>query len=257
MDVNSGIGSRLKRVARRVKYFGFRWQCPLCGSKVRTLHPGGHEFPVLAQKRVIGAGVRPHCRCPVCKATDRERLLYLLLSQRTELFSLPAQVLHVAPERELGALIRTKTNLDYLSADLRSKNVMANFDITNIPLENGSFDVLICNHVLEHIVDDAKALDELYRVLRTGGWGILQVPIMLAEQKTDEDPTVVGSEERKIRFGQSDHVRIYAIDYVERLKLAGFTVQVFEWWLESAEHFGGSLNRYGLIENEPIFLVKK
>ena len=105
-------------------------------------------------------------------------------------------------------------NIDYLSADLNSPSAMVKMDITNIKYEDNSFDVIICNHVLEHIPDDRKAMSELYRVLKPGGWAILQVPISLLLNKTYEDPTVTTPEEREKVFGQSDHVRIYAKDYV-------------------------------------------
>jgi ubiquinone/menaquinone biosynthesis C-methylase UbiE len=133
---------------------------------------------------------------------------------------------------------------------------MVRMDITDIQYPDNYFDAIICNHVLEHVIDDYKAMTELHRVLKPGGWAVLQVPISLSLGKTYENPSVTTAREREEAFGQDDHVRIYAKDYVSRLERAGFTVNVFDW-NGQAEKFGGRSNKYGLNEEEEIYSVVK
>jgi predicted SAM-dependent methyltransferase len=118
------------------------------------------------------------------------------------------------------------SNLDYVSADINSPLAMVKMDITNIPCEDNSFDTILCSHVLEHVMDDQKAMRELFRVLKPEGWAILQVPIDCERDKTFEDPNIVSPEDREKFFGLSDHVRVYGLDYKDRLEKAGFKVKV-------------------------------
>jgi predicted SAM-dependent methyltransferase len=165
-------------------------------------------------------------------------------------------VLHVAPERPLQRLVSTVANIDYYSADIASQDVMVRVDITKIPFPDASFDVIICNHVLEHIIDDPKAMRELRRVLKTGGWAILQVPVSLKLQATYEDASITTISGRETAFGQGDHVRIYAMDdYVDRLTRAGFAVEVFNW-VEQSDEFGGVENRFGLNAQESVYIAR-
>jgi SAM-dependent methyltransferase len=152
-------------------------------------------------------------------------LLWLYLQQRTNLFSTPLKVLHFAPEFALQRRFRQCSNLDYISADLSEPEAMQKMDITAIPSANQTFDVILCSHVLEHIPDDRQAMRELHRVLKPGGWAILLVPIDMRREQTFEDPTVTDPQERLRLFEQTDHVRIYGRDYVQRLEQAGFMVR--------------------------------
>ena len=247
---------RIENEAARVRYYGWRYQCPLCGGHVRKFLPSGLKIPVLAEKKVVGGGYRLNARCPICASSDRERLVYLYLSRKTDIFHAKARLLHVAPEYALTRMLKRYSNIDYVTADLNAKNVMVTMDITHIDEPDGSFDAVLCNHVLEHIVDDGAAMRELHRILRPGGWGILQVPLSLSLGQTYEDDSVTTASERERAFGQSDHVRIYAMDYVDRLEEAGFQVTLFQWW-DHAEEFGGPKNRFGLIGNERIVTVRK
>ncbi len=133
---------------------------------------------------------------------------------------------------------------------------MVRMDITDIQFPENSFDAIICNHVLEHVIDDYKAMTELHRVLKPGGWAILQVPISLSLDKTYEDFSITTARGREEAFGQDDHVRIYAKDYASRLEQAGFKVNVFNWDAVAGS-FGGSSNKYGLNEDEQIYSVVK
>lgn len=246
---------KFKYRLNKVRFFGFRFKCPICNSSLRKLSPYGENFPVLTEKNVIGGGYRLDAQCPICHSTDRERLLYLYLLKRTDFFIEKLKVLHVAPENGLSSIIRRYPSIDYLTTDISMNKVMKRMDITEIDYPSDTFDVIICNHVLEHILDDVKAMRELYRVLKPGGWGILQVPISLSLDKTYEDFSVTDPTERGIKFGQSDHVRIYAMDYIERLKASGFEVDSFNW--QEAPEFSCYKNKYGLLRSETVFVVKK
>jgi SAM-dependent methyltransferase len=247
---------RLRATYERVSYFGFRYKCPLCNSRLKTFLPFGFTFPVLKAKKVVGGGYRQNALCPICGSLDRERLLYLYLLHKTDIFEKPKKLLHVAPEARLTARLRAKADIDYLTADISSKDVMVEMDITDIRFPDESFDAIICNHVLEHIIDDGKAMSELYRILKPGGWAILQVPLSLTLKNTYEDFSITTSTAREEAFGQADHVRVYAADYQDRLAQAGFRVSVFKWVTE-AENFGGRRNVFGLNEEECVYSVSK
>src|SRR4030042_3857710 len=227
-------------------YFGLRFQSPFCQARLRKFLPGGFNFPVLMEKEVVGGGPRPHDLCPRCNASDRERLVYLYLLNKTNIFDDKVRLLHVAPEENLRKVLSDKENIDYLCADLSMAGVMVKMDISDIKYEDASFGVIICNHVREPTPDDKKAMSELYRVLTPGGWAILQVPISLTLSSTYEDPGMVTPEEREKAFGQGDHVRIYAGDYKDRLEQVGFLVEEFKW-TESSREFGGHDNKSGLL----------
>jgi SAM-dependent methyltransferase len=236
-------------------YKGSALQCPFCEKGFRKFLSAGVDSPALDRARVVGGGRRPNVVCPRCTSTDRERLIYLyLLKKKAELFSRELRVLHVAPERSLQRVLRNATNIDYISADIESPMADVKMDITAIQFPNDSFDGIICNHVLEHIQNDRLALSELYRVLRPGGWAILQVPISLALDTTVEDPNIVRPEDRERVFGQRDHVRIYGQDYISRLKVAGFDAIAATL---GGEVGGDPLERFGLSADERIYVCAK
>lgn len=235
-------------------YAGTKFECPFCGGHFRKFLPGGFDFPVLKEKNVVGGGYRSTAMCPRCRSFDRERHIYLYLKNKTEFFYKNHKVLHVAPEMNLQMVIMQHPNIDYISADLSSPLAMDKMDIKNIKYEDNSFDVIICCHVLEHIPDDWKAMSELYRVLKPGSWAILQVPTSLFLSKTYEDPMVTTPEGREKAFGQSDHVRIYAKDYKDRLEKIGFSVEIYN----SLKEFGEStMRKYGLLKGEYIYICSK
>ncbi|MBD0327083.1 MAG: methyltransferase domain-containing protein, partial [Pyrinomonadaceae bacterium] len=133
-------------------------------------------------------------------------------------------VLHIAPEPCFIERLRSRLTGRYLTADLQDEAAMVKLDITDIQFAAETFDVIYCSHVLEHVLDDRQALSELYRVLKTGGWAILNVPIV--GEKTFEDSSVVEPLERLRLFGETDHVRVYGRDYLDRLKEAGFETSI-------------------------------
>jgi predicted SAM-dependent methyltransferase len=192
--------------------------------------------------------------CPYCALHSRHRLLWLYLREKTGLWDRPLRVLHFAPEYVFWKTFRKQGNLRYVPVDLVSGLADMKLDIRDLPFRSESFDVIICSHVLEHIVDDSHAMGELYRVLKHGGWGVVLVPIDYSSETTVEDVKVVTPVERLMRFGQDDHVRIYGKDFFGRLASAGFTVETVRY----VDELGDELRkRYGLMKNEHIFLCRK
>jgi SAM-dependent methyltransferase len=168
---------------------------------------------------------RPHAKCPRCGALERHRLLWLYLSDRTNLLSSECSLLHFAPERAYAERLKARPGLRYVTADLDSPLAMDKVDITDMPYADGSFDAVLCNHVLEHVDDDRLAMREIRRVLRPGGWAILMTPIDGTRATTLEDPAITTPAERHRVFGQSDHVRLYGRDFATRAAEAGFAVR--------------------------------
>lgn len=230
----------LRKTLNRVAYSGTARHCPCCSFDCRKFLS-------------FGLVTRPDAKCPICGSLERHRLVSLYLKQKTDLFDgRPKKLLHVAPETQLSILFDGESYIDYLSADLEPRKAMTRMDITNIQYPDGTFDVILCSHVLEHIPDDRKALSEFFRVLKPGGWAILQVPI--AADVTFEDPSVTDPQEREQLFGQHDHVRNYGPDYSDRLAEAGFSVTVdgFVRELDEAE-----TRRLGLMRHEDVYFCRK
>lgn len=225
---------------RAIRYRGNAVECPICKGHFQRFLPSGI------------VPFRPQAICPRCGASERHRQLWLYLQQHTNLFTAPLDVLHFAPEYSLTKQLARRSNLRYITADLY-RPAMVKADITNIPFADHTFDVILCSHVLEHIPDDRRAMRELNRVLKPGGWAILLVPIELDRPITFEDATVATPQERLRIFGQDDHVRIYGRDYISRLQDAGFTVH-----LEAFTHtlLTSLVHRYGLLD-EPIFFCTR
>ena len=161
--------------------------------------------------------------CPKCLSLERHRLLWLYLKEKTGFFTDNLKVLHFAPEQPFLKRFRALKNLDYTTADIDSPIADLNLDVTEMNIPDNQYDVLICNHVLEHVDNVDKAFSEIKRVLKPGGWAILMVPIN-PDVDTFEDPSVTDPEERKRLFGQYDHVRQFGRDYADVLSKAGFKV---------------------------------
>lgn len=226
------------RYLRKIYYAGINYRCPVCNSQLARFKP---------------MGSRPAARCPVCNALERHRLIWLYCQTQTDLFDgRRKRLLHVAPEACLKQQLNCIKGLEYTGADLESRHATVKMDVTAIPFNNASFDVILCNHVLEHVPDDRKAMWELLRILKPGGWAIMQVPIK--EGVTQEDPAVTSAEERTRLYGQSDHVRQYGQDYGDRLRNAGFTVVVnaFASRLSKLDR-----ERYGVLVEEEIYFCSK
>jgi SAM-dependent methyltransferase len=176
------------------------------------------------------------------------------LKDHTNFFKERLQVLHVAPENCYIRKFENQHGAGYITADIESPLAKVKMDLLKIPFADNSFDVVLCNHVLEHVDDDLKALSEIFRVLKPGGWSILQIPFFKPiPEKTFSDNTITNSREREKVFGQSDHVRRYGSDYPERIASCGFKVdqESFSFGITPDECF-----RLGLVP-EIIYVARK
>ncbi|MDD5149615.1 MAG: methyltransferase domain-containing protein [Flavobacterium sp.] len=169
---------------------------------------------------------RNNALSPSTLSLERHRLLWLYLKNETDFFTseIKKKVLHFAPEQAFYKLFRNQKNIDYTTTDLFSPLADVKADICNLPFEDNSYNIIFCNHVLEHIPDDTKAMQELFRVLKPGGMAILQIPQDLSRVTTFADDSITDQKERAEIFGQYDHVRIYGRDYFEKLRSIGFSV---------------------------------
>ena len=196
-------------------YLGRGRECPICGARRRKFLPYGYVTS------------REDALCPRCLSLERHRLIWLWLQRHSDLFAAHPHILHIAPEVSLMRHFKRhyKEHKErYTTADLESPLADMHFDVQHIPMEARSIDVVICNHLLEHVVNDRIALAELYRILKPGGWGIMLVPEDRSLATTFEDDTITDPAERTRIFGQYDHRRIYGRDYAARLREAGFEV---------------------------------
>lgn len=191
---------------------GKKYTDPIDGKSFRTFLPYGYEQP------------RDNVLSPSTLSLERHRLLWLYLKRETDFFTATYNVLHFAPEQAFYKRFKKLRNITYTTTDLNSPLADVKADICALPFKDNSYDVIFCNHVLEHIPDDTKAMKELYRVLKPGGWAILQIPQDINRENTFEDDTITDQKERARIFGQYDHVRIYGLDYFNMLEKVGFNV---------------------------------
>lgn len=191
---------------------------------------------------------------PSTLSLERHRLLWLYLQNKTDFFSTNKKVLHFAPEQAFYKRFRRMPNLDYTTTDLNSPLADVKADICNLPFKNDSYDVIFCNHVLEHIPNDAKAMQELYRVLKPNGMGIFQIPQDLSREFTFEDDTITDKKERAKIFGQYDHVRVYGRDYFDKLRSVGFKVDEVDYTSKLSDD---DIAKYCLAKGEIIPVVTK
>lgn len=229
LQLFSGIG--LKAVG--LFYLGSKVQCPVCDHRYREFLPYGR------------INSRPNALCPNCLSLERHRLIWLFLNQKTNFFSEKLNVLHIAPEHCFMKRFEKQHGEKYITADIESPLAKVKMDVHQIPFGDNHFDVVLCNHVLEHVRDDIEVMKEFRRVLKPGGWAILQIPFFApVPENTFEDNSITDPREREKIFGQDDHVRKYGRDYPQRIAQSGLTPVEdrfsAEFSPEQAFHFGVS-----------------
>ena len=218
-------------------YKGNKFTDPIDGKSFRKFLPYGY------------GNQRENALSPSTLSLERHRLLWLYLKEETNFFSSTEtlKVLHIAPEQCFLKIFRNQQNLEYITSDLESPIADVKADICDLPFSDNEFDVVFCNHVLEHIPDDKKAMQELYRVLKEGGFGIFQIPQDLSREKTFEDNSITDKKERAKIFGQYDHVRVYGRDYFNKLRSVGFKVDEVDYTKKIAPE---KLERFCLMKGE-------
>ncbi|MEQ8521460.1 MAG: methyltransferase domain-containing protein [Vicingaceae bacterium] len=186
----------------------------------------GHTYSRFLPYGYGGIVKRKNALSPQTLSLERHRLLWLYLKNKTDFFEKERKMLHIAPEQCFYKLFRGMKNLDYTTADLNSPIADVKMDLHHAPFDDNSFDVIFCNHVLEHVEDDEQCMRELFRMLRPGGFAILKSPVDILRQETPEDPSIVSEDEREKHYWQKDHVRLFGLDYKDKLASAGFNVTV-------------------------------
>lgn len=236
---------RLSYMARPfVAFFlrGDKYTDPIDGNSYRKFLPYGYQK------------VRENVLAPGTLSLERHRLFWLYLTNETSFFTEKIRVLHFAPEQAFLKRFKKLRNITYTTTDLNSPIADVKADICNLPFEDNSYDFIICNHVLEHIPDDTKAMQELYRVLAPNGTAILQVPYDRNRANTFEDNSITDPKERAAIFGQYDHVRVYGMDYFEKLKSIGFKVNAVDYTAQLSDE---EIEKYRLPKKELLPLAYK
>jgi SAM-dependent methyltransferase len=235
LQLFSGMGLK----ALGIFYAGNAVECPICLHRYRKFLPYGRIHS------------RPNALCPNCLSLERHRLIWLYLKEKTDFFSAPLTVLHIAPEPCFMDRFERQHGTRYITADIESPLAKVKMDIHEIPFGENHFDAVLCNHVLEHVQDDIKAMSEIRRVLKPGGWAILQVPFFSpVPDVTIEDVTITRPRDRETAFGQDDHVRKFGKDYAQRIERSGLTVIAEEFAKQLPED---QIVRYGIQRGEVIY----
>jgi SAM-dependent methyltransferase len=260
----------LKRLVQRTEaaLCSFRHECSVCQRRVGRFMPLSRAMPQLTadlEKHNFDMQLFAQAEtlnlqqywCPYCQSNDRNRLYALFLRRQADRIGHGPKyrMLDIAPARRLRELILSLGCFDYRSADLMRSDVDDRVDIMDMKAyANDSFDCFICSHVLEHVPDDRKAMAELFRILKPGGWGITMAPIILSLNASIEDPTLSDPNERFRCFGQDDHLRLYSRrDFIDRLIQAGFNVSCLGY-----TYFGGDvLEKYGIQQCAVLYICNK
>jgi len=261
-----GVKNRLRRLEAAIR--SYRYECPVCRRRVDRFIPLAQAMPQLISElnqHQFDMQLFAHAEtlnlqrygCPFCLANDRSRLYALYLRSEAERIGNGPKyrMLDIGPAKALRKLILKLGCFDYRSADLLRSDVDDRIDIMDMgAYADDSFDCFICSHVLEHVPDDRRAMRELFRILRPDGWGIAMAPIILGLNATIEDSSITDPAERIRRFGQKDHLRLYARhDFIERLAQAGFSVSCLGY-----THFGGEvLEKNGIQQSAVLYICGK
>jgi SAM-dependent methyltransferase len=218
-------------------------ECPICKNQFKRFLSYGSK-----------KAQRPNVLCPYCLSLERHRLLWLYLNQKTNFFTAPLKVLHIAPEQCFYHRFKRLKNIEYVTGDLESPLAQHHFDLHDIPFDDHSFEVVLCNHVMEHVEDYHQCMTELHRVMKPGGWAIMQVPIDHSNEKTYEDMNITSPAEREEHFWQKDHLRLFGRDYPKKLEEAGFKVRCDEFAADMDKELS---EKFRLQQKEIIYFAQK
>lgn len=227
-----------------VLYAGNRYEDPINGKTYRKFLPYGYS----------GSNRRGNVLSPGTMSLERHRLLWLYLKNKTNFFTKPAKMLHIAPEQCYFKLFKKMSHLNYTTGDYNSPIADVHFDLHQAPFEDNSFDVVFCNHVLEHVEDAQQCMRELYRIMKPGGWGIFQVPLDTTRATTYEDKSITDPRDREVHFWQKDHLRLFGLDYADKLRQAGFKVTA-DRYIDTFS--AAEIDRYRLDHSEVIYFCEK
>jgi SAM-dependent methyltransferase len=221
---------------------GNKFTDPIDGKSFSTFLPYGYN------------NLRKNALSPSTFSLERHRLLWLYLKNETGFFDKKIKLLHFAPEQSFYKRFKKLSNIQYDTIDINSPLAMIKADICDLPIKDNTYDFILCNHVLEHILDDNKAISELHRVLKKDGVGIFQVPIDMKKEFTFQDDSITDKKERNKIFGQYDHVRVYGKDYFTKLKNAGFKVQEIDYTKNLSKD---EIYRFSIVKGEIIPVCTK
>ena len=221
---------------------GNQFTDPIDGKSFSTFLPYGYN------------NLRKNALSPSTFSLERHRLLWLYLKNETGFFDKKIKLLHFAPEQAFYKRFKKLSNIQYDTIDINSPLAMIKADICDLPIKDNTYDFILCNHVLEHILDDNKAISELYRVLKKDGVGIFQVPIDMKKEFTFQDDSITDKKERNKIFGQYDHVRVYGKDYFTKLKNAGFKVKEIDYTKNLSKD---EIYRFSIVNGEIIPVCTK
>jgi SAM-dependent methyltransferase len=233
------LADAARRRLARLRHRGHAVECACCSREFGSFAPDWNRADAI---------------CPGCGAHERHRALALYLRDRTDLGRRPQRLLHFAPEHALDQVLAPLPGLERVTADLKPGAADLQIDITDMALDDASFDAILCSHVLEHVEDDRRAMRELLRVLRPGGWALVLVPLDLDRETTLEEPTVTTPEQRVAAYWQADHVRLYSLDIADRLREAGFHVTIER---PADELPPETVRRHGLVRPDVMFRCER
>lgn len=256
------IISLIKNIVKYIRFYGGGYRCNICNKPVRHFFPFSSDLLQSAKSAGFTYDFKrmetlnfDSCNCPFCLSTDRERLYMLFLDKLLNTKNTSQFILDFAPTQAFSKTVKARSSNQYLSADLFRTDVDLRLDICNmIDVESTKFDIVICSHVLEHVIDPDKALAEIYRILKADGTAIIMVPLFWDVEQTIENPDYNTDELRRKFYGQSDHVRLFSrSDFLKRISLAKFAIKT----IDTSSFESKQISKYGIATNSILYVCSK
>ncbi len=216
---------KIRNAIFRNIHHGDRYHCIYCKNSSNRFRSAGSHSKRIQTLDAVGTARRKNAACPYCGSSDRSRLLRIFLTQQLAENKTTKRFLHIAPDDNLARWVSKQSNIEFTCGSLYPEdfaefNAVA-LDVTQIKFPDNYFDIILCNHVLQQVPDHLTAMQELSRILKPGGWGIIQAPIAHALKTTDEDLSIENPREKRRRFGSTLYCRIYGKDYPQILEANG------------------------------------